>query len=71
MMAKTIPFLCGRDLFNDLILCFDLKSHLQSSAGLLVLWVINPNDVVVHGLTMPCVSVKHRPIKCPLKIHYC
>lgn len=49
------PFLCWRDLFNDLIWCFDLRSHLEPTAGELVLWVINTNDVVVHGLTMPYV----------------
>lgn len=37
------------------MLCFDLKSHLQSTAGELVLWVINTNEVVVDGLTMPYV----------------
>lgn len=49
------PFLCWRDLFNDLILCFDLKSHLQATAGELVLWVINTYEVVVDGLTLPYV----------------
>lgn len=50
------PFLCWRDLFNDLILCFDLKSYLTSSTGVLALWVRNSDKVFVHGLTNACVS---------------
>ena len=50
------PFLCWRDLFNDLILCFDLNPYLLSPDGILVLWIRNIDKVVVHGITNSYVS---------------
>lgn len=48
------PFLCWQDLFNDLILCFDLKPYLASDKEL-VLWIRN-SDQVVCDLPNPWVS---------------
>lgn len=50
------PFLCWRDLFNDLILCFDLDTYLASSSSVLALWIRNSDKVVVHGIENPYVS---------------
>lgn len=49
------PFLRWRDLFDDLVLCFDLDKYLRSSDGVLVLW-IRDIDKVVHGITNSYVS---------------
>lgn len=50
------PFLCWRELFNDLILCLDLDAHLKPPNGVLSLWIQNIDEVVVRGLTNPYIS---------------
>ena len=45
------PFLSWRDLFDDLLLCFDLESAVTSPLGQLTLWNRNKDETFANNKT--------------------
>lgn len=50
------PFLSWRDLFDDLLLCFDLESAVTSPLGQLTLWNRNKDETFANNKTFVCFS---------------
>src|SRR3954471_13764643 len=49
------PFLTWRDLFDDLMLCFDLESYTTVPDRALALWVRTEDVALTSDLRTPCV----------------
>lgn len=49
------PFLTWKDLFHDLLLCFDLEPYIIAPGSRLALYLLNGNDVLVDKPGTPFV----------------